>query len=451
MVYKNFRVNCIVRVALLALTILVLFHLIFNLGFHISSILVGVIIIYQIYLLIHYIEKTNRYLTHFLEAIRYADFARSFQVEGLGSSFDLLKKSFNDVIKDFQKIRSEKEEHFHYLHNVTQHIGTSLIAFRKNGKVEIINNAAKKLFRINNLKNILFLEKFSKELVNVLLTLKSNEKALVKVPIEEELLELSIYTTEFKVRNHIITLVSIQNIQHELEEKEMEAWQKLIRVLTHEIMNSITPISSLSSTVNLMIKEIKNCVAQENPDKIETIDDIQNAILTIHKRSVGLMHFVESYRNLTRIPKPNFKIISVQNIFNNIQTLMEKNIAANNIIFTCSVEPYDLILSVDEELIEQVLINLIKNSIRALENIEDGKIGMKAFLSKQGKSIIQVIDNGLGISKEALDKIFVPFFTTSSKGSGIGLSLSRQIVKLHGGTISVSSRTDEETCFTLKF
>jgi len=231
----------------------------------------------------------------------------------------------------------------------------------------------------------------------------------------------------------------------------MEAWQKLIRVLTHEIMNSITPISSLSSTVNLMIKEIKNYVAQEDPEKVETIDDIQNAILTIHKRSVGLMHFVESYRNLTKIPKPNFKIISIQNIFNNIQTLMEKNIYANNIIFTCSVEPYDLILSVDEELIEQVLINLIKNSIRALENIKDGKIEMKAFLSKQGKSIIQVIDNGLGISKEALDKIFVPFFTTSSKGSGIGLSLSRQIVKLHGGTISVSSRTDEETCFTLKF
>ena len=446
MIFKKFRLQAIVKVALLMLSIFVLCYLIFVFHFHISAIIVLLIIIYQVVDIIHFVEKTNRYLENFLESIRYTDFSRSYQVEGLGASYDGLRKAFNDVITDFQKIRTEKEEHFYYLQNVIQHIGVSLIAFQKNGKVELINNAAKKLFQMNNLRNILLLKNFSKELVNTILQMKSGEKAMVKVQDQDNFLQLSIYATEFKIRERFITLVSIQNIQSELEEQEMEAWQKLIRVLTHEIMNSIAPISSLSGTVKTMMQKFQDqCKDQDN------FKDITDALDTIQKRSDGLMHFVETYRNLTRIPKPVFKIFQIKQLFERVQKLMNEEITSQNIHCKLSINPTSLELTADEELIEQVLINLIKNSIHALEGREGAEIEMSAMLGPRGKIIIQIADNGPGILSEAVDKIFIPFFTTKKKGSGIGLSLSRQIVRLHGGNITVFSEPDKRTEFTLKF
>lgn len=245
MVYKNFRVITFVRILLLSATIFLFFY-IFTTQFHVTSFLVGFLILYQIYSLIRYVDKTNRYLASFLESIRFSEFTRSFQVEGMGSSFDTLNKTFNNVIKDFQEIISEKEEHYHYLQSIVQNIDVSILAYQKDGKVEMINKATKKLFQVHNLKNIKALEHLSKELVNCLLNLKPGENTLVKVQDEDDILQLAIYATEFKIHNKLIILATIKNIQNVLEEQETEAWQKLIRVLTHEIMNSITPIASLT-------------------------------------------------------------------------------------------------------------------------------------------------------------------------------------------------------------
>jgi nitrogen fixation/metabolism regulation signal transduction histidine kinase len=419
--------------------------------FNITPVLIIMIVAFQVFSLIHFLESTNRYLTNFLESIRYSDFTRSFQVEGLGAAYDGLKEAFNDVINDFQQIRTEKEVYQHYLQNVIQHIGICLIVFKKNGDVLMINNAAKKLFRINKLKNINSLDNFSPELTKILPKLKSSEKALVKVQDDEELLQLVIYAKEFILEGQRLSLVSIQNIQMELETQEMEAWQKLIRVLTHEIMNSITPISSLSATVNNILDDIDTTdnIPQEIDD--ETVIDIQNALKTIHKRSQGLIHFVETYRNLTKIPNPDFKIFQVEQLFNNIKKLMQEPFKKDNIEFSIKIEPISLELAADEQLIEQIIINLIKNSIQALEKKKNGKISLKAFIGFRGRAIIQVIDNGQGILKEVIDRIFIPFFTTKQSGSGIGLSLSKQIMRLHSGSITVSSQPDVETVFSLRF
>ncbi len=451
MVYRNFKINIVVRIILITVMILAVFISIYRFGFNVTPILLCVLIIFQISDLIRYVQKTNRYLTSFLESIRYADFSRSFKLEGLGSAYDEMRDAFNDVISDFQKIRTEKEEHFHYLQNVIQHIGISLIAFQKDGSVEMINNSAKKLFQISKLKNIDQLESYSSELVKKMKNMKSGERILVQVIDNDMMMQLAIYATEFKIRMQSIILVSIQNIQSELEEQEMAAWQKLIQVLTHEIMNSITPIASLSSTINELLKDIDTTDNKPQMIDDETVIDIRNSLKTITKRSTGLVHFVESYRNLTKIPKPKFNIIPVKEIFNNVHLLMEKNIKLKGIDCVIDISPPSLELTADEELIEQVLINLIKNAMHALFNIENAKIIMKAFMDKRGRVVVQLIDNGPGILKEVIDKIFVPFFTTKPDGSGIGLSLSKQIMRMHGGTLTAQSEPNVKTSFTLRF
>ena len=448
--YRNFRVNLIIRIILFALSVYLFFYFLGK-ETYLTPILIFIASVLQVYSLIRYVDKTNRDLASFLESIRFSEFTRSFQIEGMGPSFNELNRAFNDVISDFQKVRSEKEEHFHYLQSIVQNIDVSILAYQPDGTIEMINKAAKKLFQLSTLKNIDKLAGLSEDLVQTLLTIKPGENKLVKVQDDDDFLQLAINSTEFKLKDKIITLATIKNIQNVLEEQETEAWQKLIRVLTHEIMNSITPISSLSSTLELMLKPY---ISQDNkgevPD-IDTITEIQHALQTISKRSSGLLHFVNTYRNLTRIPKPNFRIIKVAELFNNIQSLMEKDLESSGIKLIKTVEPAGFEISVDEQLIEQVLINLVKNSIHALEQKQGGEIILRAFFNRRGRPTIQVSDNGVGILKDVLDKIFIPFFTTKPSGSGIGLSLSRQILRLHGGTITATSVPDKETTFTLTF
>lgn len=452
MVFKNFRLNAGLRILLLIVTIFLLLFTLMN-NHILTTVLLGVFTAYQIFSLYQFVDRTNRHLASFLESIRFSEFTRSFNVEGMGSSFDQLNKAFNDVIQDFQAVRSEKEEHFHYLQNVVQNTDVSIIAYLKDGTIDMINKAAKKLFQISDLKNIKGLEHLSPELVQTLLNLKPGHHYLIKVQDEDDLLQLAVFGTEIKLKNKFITLVTIKNIQNVLEDQETEAWQKLIRVLTHEIMNSITPIASISSTLDIMLKDIR---AKEEEDKEsemdkDTVIELHKALQTINKRSTGLLHFVNTYRNLTRIPKPNFKITNAKDIFENIIQLMEDEINKSGINIEIQVEPEDLQVSADEELIEQVLINLVKNSIHALENKPDGIIILKTFFNKRGRPTMQVIDNGPGILPDVLDKVFIPFFTTKQKGSGIGLSLSRQILRLHGGTITAYSKPDTETVFSLTF
>ena len=231
----------------------------------------------------------------------------------------------------------------------------------------------------------------------------------------------------------------------------MEAWQKLVRVLTHEIMNSIAPISSLSSTIELMINEY-DTKSDDAPclDK-EAVAEIQQALQTINKRSTGLMNFVETYRNLTKIPKPNFSLLNMKELVENVVTLMKKEIEEKEIKLEYCIEPETIELQADEQMISQVLINLINNSIHALEGRKNPMITIKGYYNRRGRPTIQILDNGQGILKDVIDKIFIPFFTTKRSGSGIGLSLSRQILRLHGGTITAKSDPDKETVFSLTF
>ncbi|MBN1187413.1 MAG: hypothetical protein JXB49_34370 [Bacteroidales bacterium] len=449
MVYKNFRLQVIVRVLLLVVSI-VLIWITYQRGMYIIPVLLGLILIIQVYSLIQYIDKSNRDIANFLESIRFSEFTRSFEETGKGKSFKALYEAFANVMADFQKVRSEREESLHYLQSVVQNLDVCIIAFLGDGTVELFNNAAKKLFQINAISNVNELKKLSTELVVTLLSINPGEYKLVKVFDKDDILHLSIHATEIKIKNKRIKLTSITNIQNVLEENETEAWQKLIRVLTHEIMNSITPIASLSTTLEQMLTETAKETYSKEFD-YSTINEISQGIKTINKRSTGLMEFVDSYRGLTRIPQPDFKIVRVCEIFANVCKLFEDEFKRKKISIEVLTDPLNIEIFADERQIEQVIINLIQNSIQGLEGRDNKVIKMNAFYNRRGKVLMQIIDNGQGILPDVLDKIFVPFFTTKQQGSGIGLSLSRQILRLHNGTISAQSEPEKETIFTLTF
>jgi len=446
---KRFYINCIIRVLLLSGTICLLAYLLFKTDFIAAAIFVLLVGAYQIFALIRYISKTNRDLTRLLHSIKYSDFSQSFTNNLKGSGFEELHGALTDVIKEFQRAKLEKEEHFRFLQTIVDHVGIGLIAFNPEGEVELINNAAKKLLKIPRLKNIGDLESVSSKLVVKLFELSPGAHDLVKLQQDEDLLQLSIYATGFVLRKQQLTLVAMQDIQGALDEKEMKSWQNLIRVLTHEIMNSITPIASLASTAHGLLKDERKCELPESMN--ETIGDVRNAVNTIEKRSKGLLTFIENYRKLTRIPKPDFKIVSVKDLFERVEHLMKDQFEAHGIEFKRQMDPLSLELTADSALIEQVLINLCKNAVEALKGIARPKIKLKAGTDGRGNPVIKVIDNGRGIPEDVAGRIFIPFFTTRPQGSGIGLSLSRQIIRLHKGTIGVTSTPAEKTVFTLRF
>lgn len=451
MFFKRFRVQVILRVLLIALSIFLYLYYLWPARYYATLLVTGVIILFQVFALIRYVEKTNQHLSRFFMAVGYDDATSTFSNIELGTSFADLNRQFTRIMEKIRQDRSGKETQYRYLQTVIHHVGIGLLAFRPDGGVDLINNAAKRLFGVPGLKNIHTLETLSPRLVSTLLELKAGQRALVR--IENRGMELALHAAEFRMEELKLTLVSVQDIRKELQEKEMEAWQTLIRVLTHEIMNSMTPITSLSSTVlELMEPHVDEKGNLRGPGMDnETVKDIGDALKTIHKRSRGLSHFVDSYRNMTLIPRPEFKIFSIHELFQRVGQLMENKIKENKIGLRWSVEPETLELTADPGLIEQVLINLVLNAVDALSGTIGGRIQLSAGMDWHGRVFVAVRDNGVGIAPEALSKVFIPFFSTKKQGSGIGLSISRQIMKQHNGSLIVHSEPDVETVFTLKF
>jgi two-component system nitrogen regulation sensor histidine kinase NtrY len=320
----------------------------------------------------------------------------------------------------------------------------------RQAKLKYSTALPKKLLKTTLANTVHDLKEVDENLVNVFLRLKTGGRELSRLKVGEDIIQLSIYAIELTLRGENMKLISIQNIQSELEEKEMEAWQNLVRVLTHEIMNSVTPISSLAGT---MEDEIRNHI-KNNADKPiddEQLADIHLSLQTISKRSENLIQFVKEFRSLTHIPRPKPQTFLVCSLFDEIAMLYKKELTEKSIQLTVEIDPPDLIILADRGLIEQVLINLVKNALQSFEDQELKKVTIRAYHNEKNRPVISVKDNGTGIDPEALEKIFIPFFTTKKSGSGIGLSLSRQIMRQHQGTLSVKSTVGEGTEFFMRF
>ena len=451
MVYKKFRLQVILRVLLIVLTVLLIFFLHQKTAYAVSTIILSLLLVIQVISLVRYTEQTNRKLKRFFESIRHADFTSSFTDNDLGKSFEGLNQEFNQVIEAFNKNKTEKEEHFNYLLTVIQHVSIGIIVFKRNGDVDVYNNSVKRLLQVKHLRKISHLKEVSEELPTILLNMKPGDKNLAKLFVGDELLQLSINATSFRMRSEEYMLVSFQDIHPELEQKEIESWQKLIRVLTHEIMNSITPISSLASTVIGILEDVRENYPVDDPNQLEAFEDVVQAISTIENRSKGLLNFVEIYRNLTRIPKPNFRHFAVSELFDRSMELMSPKFDLIGIKSKVRIYPKELKILADPDLIDQVLINLLLNAIDAVKEEKEPQITIVASLNLNNRTMIEIADNGKGIKQDILDKIFMPFFTSKKTGSGIGLSLSRQIMNMHKGSISVRSKPGEGAVFTMIF
>jgi two-component system, NtrC family, nitrogen regulation sensor histidine kinase NtrY len=452
--YKDFRVNISIRVILIVLTSFAIVYMSQTGTILITKIFLWGLLVYQAVKLITLINKINNEVFNFLRSIKYDDFSHTYPVSSKGSSMDLLNMEFNKVMNKFKEIRAEKEAQYHYFRTIVQHLGIGIITFKKNGEIQIINTAAKRLFQVDQIRNISTLEVISPGLVESFRNLKTGGRDLIKIEQSGEIINLSIFVIELTLRGEEFKLVSVQNIQSELEEKEMEAWQNLIRVLTHEIMNSVTPISSLAATMDDEIDFICKKLKEEEVLKEEDFEDIHLAAQTILRRSKGLIKFVSDFRNLTRIPAPKLSCIELKELFDQLLILLRKDLVERKVNFKVKLDNEALSINADKDLIEQVLINLIKNAMEAFDNEDQSKekvVTLEAIQDEKSRVLIKVTDNGSGIDPEALNKIFIPFFTTKRNGSGIGLSLSKQIMRQHGGSITVKSELNKGTEFALKF
>ncbi len=448
---NNLRFQIIVRITAIALTLYLLVQLVSSNAFSLTVLLVLTLVIVQVVVLIRHIDRTNQAIIDFFEAVKNNDFSIP-DAEGEKDAYSkFLREQFQMVIQKLKKSKLAKDERQQYLTTIVQHIGIGIITFNAKGNVQIINIAAKRLLKIDALKNIKELKLISEELVKSFWDLRTGGRSLITLEIGGDERQLSVYAIELTLGNENFKLISLQNIHTELEEKEMEAWQKLVRVLTHEIMNSVTPISSLANTVEGELVGYLD-YSEENP-KIskDDLEDIHLAVQTIQRRSDGLIRFVNDFRSLTHTPEPKFEMVSVMELFEQISVLLKHDMESNQINFIVNVNPKNLALTIDPELIQQVLINLIKNAAQALEERENKIIELLAYQDEKNSTLFIVKDNGPGIDEEAQSKIFIPFFTTKKSGSGIGLSLSRQIMRQHNASISVKSRVDEGTEFILRF
>ncbi|MBL3656748.1 sensor histidine kinase [Fulvivirga sediminis] len=449
--FSNAKKSILYRVGLLTLTIFFFSYLIYNDGYFVTEVVVLGLLALQIYSITTHLEKNNKEIITFLNSIRHDDISYTYKTDFKNEDTNKLNAELNKVLKDLRDVRKEKEADYQYMKNIVQHVGIGLITFNKSGDVHIINTAAKKLLRINQVDNIKDLSVVSDSLVDVFTRLRTGGRDLLRLEIGGDIVQLAVYAIELTLRGEEFKLVSIQNIQNELEEKEMEAWQNLVRVLTHEIMNSVTPISSLANTVEDELNLQLHNDQEINHISNEDIEDLHLAVQTIKKRSQGLIRFVQDFRNLTHIPIPKISEIQVKDLLEEMLVFLQKEIKDHGVCTTVRVNPTNLTINADKDLIEQVLINLIKNAIQAFDEQTNKLVELSAYVDDKSRPVISVRDNGNGIDEEALEKIFIPFFTTKKTGSGIGLSLSRQIMRQHQGMLGVKTKLDEGTEFFLRF
>jgi nitrogen fixation/metabolism regulation signal transduction histidine kinase len=450
MIFRSFRLKVIIRIALLGILMGVLVFAINKGNWYVATGVTAVGILILLVEMFFFIDRSNRDLYNMLLSLKNKDFTQSVATRFSERSFRELEEIFNEIRKVYRDASIEREVHYQYLQFIINHINVTLICFRAGGAISLFNPAARKMLGVTDPDHISIIKKINEDLYKLLLRMSSGQNELIRVILRGELMHLSVYVTEFKLQEVPHKLVSIQNIKEELETQELESWQKLIRVLTHEIMNSVTPISSLSSAINEMMTEDDGTMKPVSKIPAEDFDDMYSSLRTIEERSRGLLKFVSNYKDLTRMPQPVFTNIKLAELFDHTAGLMKKTLDKHKIHFEAFSEGPELAIYADKDMILQVLINLIVNARDALEKKQNKKIKMTGFRIGE-KTFIQVSDNGHGIDPESIDKVFIPFFTTKKKGSGIGLSLARQIMRVHKGSIYFTSEEGKGTTFTLEF
>ena len=405
-------------------------------------------LIFQVFDLYRFTNKSNEELQQFVESVHYRDFSRRFDEKNAPTSLQPMRKGFNEINTTFKSISKEKETQYVYLQNILELVDTGILSYEHlTGDVMWMNEPLKRLLGIPYLKTIHSLERRTESLFTEITEINPGENKVVSVKGDKTTFKVLLSATAFQTDGKKYKLIAFQNINEALEETESKAWQKLLGVMTHEIMNSVAPISSLADTLKNRLQLAVNDLS----NKSGSVDDLELGIDTIKKRSEGLLKFAETYRNLNKINTLTLKKIYVRDLFESMHNLMQPTLVKKNIELEIILKDPDLMLEADTSLIEQVMINLLVNAAEAVKEKEEPRILLSAYITPKNKVVVKIADNGNGMSEELIEKIFIPFFSTRKTGSGIGLSLCKQIMMLHKGTIQVQSAEGEGSAFLLYF
>ncbi|MCB0568730.1 MAG: hypothetical protein KDC66_03155 [Phaeodactylibacter sp.] len=389
------------------------------------------------------ITATNKKLANFLLSIKYDDFEAHYSAAAGEQSQYELSSAFNLITDKFRSIRQEKEVQYQFLQAIVENVDTGLICFNEREEAILMNKGIQQLLHKSYFPNLDSVGKYNQALYDALREIGPGEKKLVKLAVKNQILQLSIRKTILNIQDDSLHLYALQNIHSELEQQEVESWQKLIRTLTHEILNSITPVVSLAEMAHDRMQE-PGLSAPEN------MEDIKKSIEAIQRRSNGLLHFTEAYRQMAKIPLPRFEQADPVQLLDRVLLLFSRQIQENGVQVEKHYPVNQLTTLLDPSLMEQVLINIIKNALEAMDGVPSPRLDIAVVRDPSGLIELSVADNGPGIPDDLLPQIFIPFFTTKKEGSGIGLSLSRQIVHLHKGHIFATARPSGGSCFTVQ-
>jgi two-component system nitrogen regulation sensor histidine kinase NtrY len=447
---KRYQWNILVRMLFLPVTFSGAAFVVFHHWYSYLALIIPVII-YQLVEFFQFQQKTHQELEQFVESIQYRDFSRHFDTKHAPAELQSLRKGFNEINATFKTISREKETHYQYLQKILELVGTGILSYEaETGNIQWMNEALKKMLRLPYLKTIYSLQKRDEELYQEIINLKSSNSIIVNIHAEQTSFKALLSATAFQTEGKVYKLIAFQNVDEALDETEARAWQKLLSVMTHEIMNSIAPISSLAHTLKNRLHEAIASFTGENSSPA-FLEDMEVGIETIKRRSEGLLKFAETYRSLNKITTLNVKKVYVRDLFENQHNLMEPTLEQKNIELDIILKDPSITIDVDPNLIEQVLINLMVNAIEAVKDQPEPTIVLSAYVLNDKKTVLKIADNGAGISEEVQEQIFVPFFSTKKNGSGIGLSLCKQIMLLHKAHIQVQSLEGEGTAFLLTF
>lgn len=446
MIFKRYQERILIRVLLMFGTLTGAAWLLVKGNGYIISLLP--VIIFQVIDFYNFHRKAQEEVEQFVESIHYRDFSRHFDVKQAPLELQPLRKGFNEINSTFKVISREKETQYQYLQKILELVNTGILSYEHaGGDIGWMNESFKKMLGIPYLKTIHSLERRDALLYQEILRLRPGESRIVSISKDSNTFKTLLSATAFQTDGRVYKLIAFQDVNEALDETEAKAWQKLLSVMTHEIMNSVAPISSLAET---MLHRLQASVRHLKGEP-GAMEDLELGIDTIRRRSEGLLKFAETYRNLNKITRPNLKNIFARDLFESLHHLMQPTLEQKNIEMEIIMKDPGLALEADASLIEQVLINLVVNAIEAVKDSAEPRITLSALPAPNNRVVIKVADNGTGMSAELIENIFIPFFSTKKTGSGIGLSLCKQIMLLHKGNIQVQSIEGEGSAFLLHF
>ncbi len=445
--YKAYIFRLFFRILFLVSTILALVYAIY-IDKTVYTVIISIGILFLLTNTYSFVKRRFVAMDDFFEAVKYRDFSRWFPEDKGPKDIRFLYTGFNEINRTIKEINSQNEAQYVYLQKILEMVDIGIIAYNlETGDVLWTNDSFGDILDMPSFKNIRFVENRKPELFNTIFETYHREPDSISIALQNDKIKILISDTVFQVEDDAFKLIVIQNIDDTLNRNESESWKKLLSVMTHEIMNSIAPISSLADTLQ---KNLQLAIEKPKENTLE-LDDINSGIKTIKNRSEGLLKFAKTYRSLSKVTHLNLQKVNVSELFDNIQLLMAPSIEAKNIDIEFKISTKRLELDIDTHLIEQVLINLILNAVDACKNRENSEIKVIATQNPNRDTVIKIYDNGSGIPQNILENIFVPFFTNKATGSGIGLSLCKQIMLLHKGRIIVKSIEGEGSVFSLIF